>query len=65
MKKSYITPDAEKIEFAYRGQVVASTSPAGGSSCWWASGDTYSHAYDGCNENRVPGTNPHWVDDKG
>ncbi len=49
MKKSYITPVAEKITFHYTQQVVAS-------GCYWKNNGFWSYSTSACRDSYVEGT---------
>ncbi len=49
MKKTYTTPTAEKIEFNYTQQVVAS-------GCWYKNNSYWTHGDPTCNSNYHQGT---------
>lgn len=55
MKKTYEKPQVELVKFCFAEQIAAS-----GTSCYWSSGATWTHALEGCDENYIPGT-PGWI----
>jgi len=43
MKKKYVKPTLEVAEFRFSEHIVAS-----GSDCYWGSGATWTHGFEGC-----------------
>ena len=54
MKKTYTTPIAQKIEFCYNNQVVASSTAT--DNCYWKNDGFWSHATSTCKETYHEGT---------
>ena len=54
MKKTYNKPTFEVTEFHFSEHIAASPN-----SCYWGSGKTWTHGYDGCSTIEHPGT-PGW-----
>lgn len=59
MKKAYQKPAADVVEFRFSERIA--TSPT---SCYWGSGATWTHGFEGCNSIYNPGTGG-WIDNQG
>ncbi|NLG24178.1 MAG: hypothetical protein GX558_02405 [Clostridiales bacterium] len=57
MKKAYVPPHLEVIEFRFADHVAA----ASGNDCYWGGSGSWTHGYENCEEKKKPGTGG-WID---